>query len=1210
MAGKHQNHYEFLGLPIAAAPGDIEGKIAPLRLQANALAYTSPLESQELRERIRQIKEDLLSDDASRVAYDYAVLNPKPRVDRKDILTVEVERRPPPAPPSPEPTLSELVPANWAQSMPPPSQFLESRRIVAAFFQIVGDFQREQAELAAQLDGTDKATDKSQHPTPPPDEQLKVIQDARSTVEQTVGIELAQRFLPEKRPSAATGAGHGNPGQELARCLERARKGAHTSQAIVANRLFRAPGWLVQLLSVAIVLVILGAEELQQAPQSTIYGTGAVLAGCVVLLTALRAGQWTRLRASVVGVEQASADAEFWVNRAAVDEQRKLDEADQRRSRQREAVIASTRTMRRRVEEKQAAAARLEQDSGLAGASWDDSAWQRWRPISTVGPVVRLGALQARAKGQILLMPGLISFPGSHHLLIQADRRSMGQANASIQVLALRLLGTTPPGKLLITLVDPLGAADAALANACEVWSSAQEIEQGLESVSVEMLELAKRYLDGRYATMEEYYAAGAGIAEPYRLLVILDFPAGWSETSGNQLREILTVGPACGVYALVALDRERELPRHVPVDDLVRNATIISGSDHSFVWEDEVLRQCALSLDEGPESPLAERILHTVRERATTSGAVRTFEQLAAKPAHSWKETDSSEELRVAIGRIGGAPYYLRLDDDAAPHLLLLGKPSTGRAALLHTILTNSCLTYSPRELEVYMLDFHAGSTFHPYVTHQLPHARVIASEVDRGFALSVLRRVVTKLEQRREILQNSGMSQYSAFRAIRGSGNLPRVLVAIEGFGELVAQDDAITQEASALLERIVREAHACGIHLLLGTDSLARTYTRARPIIDDIAWRIGLGYGEADARLLFGGARPSLPATENKDDAVMLKIGSQEPTIFKVVPLDQRIWEAALSSVREQAHLQGVVPTTPCVTFDGNRLADISQNLRLRDLLLAPSWPAISETVPVWIGEPIALEEPTAAPIRRQPGCNLLIVGENSLAAQGVLVASLLSLAAYFPTSHVQNASAAFHVLDLMPSDDPFKAKWTRVAESLPHRVMIAGRSTLLRTMTHLVSEVDRRLTNHEPDLPPIFLFMAGLHSLQEPKISGDVTSGEDVWDAMNRQLLRILRHGPELGVHVFVWCDTVEHLNRLLDRKAIREFDLRVLFQMEAEDSRELTERSRASKLTPNQALLYGEEENRLDVFRPYGCPSEPMISAIGEEFRRRSQHSLA
>ena len=51
----------------------------------------------------------------------------------------------------------------------------------------------------------------------------------------------------------------------------------------------------------------------------------------------------------------------------------------------------------------------------------------------------------------------------------------------------------------------------------------------------------------------------------------------------------------------------------------------------------------------------------------------------------------------------------------------------------------------------------------------------------------------------------------------------------------------------------------------------------------------------------------------------------------------------------------------------------------------------------------------------------------------------------------------------------------------------------------------------------------------------------------------QLDAILREGPVLGIHLIIWCDTVNNLNRFFTHQILREFEMRVLFQMSPNDS---------------------------------------------------------
>ena len=98
--------------------------------------------------------------------------------------------------------------------------------------------------------------------------------------------------------------------------------------------------------------------------------------------------------------------------------------------------------------------------------------------------------------------------------------------------------------------------------------------------------------------------------------------------------------------------------------------------------------------------------------------------------------------------------------------------------------------------------------------------------------------------------------------------------------------------------------------------------------------------------------------------------------------------------------------------------------------------------------------------------------------------------------------------------------------------------------------------------------------------------------------------ILRDGPPVGIHTMVWCDSVNNLNRTLDRQGMKEFENRILFQMSSNDSSTMIDTPAASKLGENRALYYSEEENRIEKFRPYGLPEAEWLDQVKQRFAAR------
>jgi hypothetical protein len=104
---------------------------------------------------------------------------------------------------------------------------------------------------------------------------------------------------------------------------------------------------------------------------------------------------------------------------------------------------------------------------------------------------------------------------------------------------------------------------------------------------------------------------------------------------------------------------------------------------------------------------------------------------------------------------------------------------------------------------------------------------------------------------------------------------------------------------------------------------------------------------------------------------------------------------------------------------------------------------------------------------------------------------------------------------------------------------------------------------------------------------------------------QQLATLLREGPALGIHTLIWCDTLNNLQRALDRPSLRELGQRVVLQMSVSDSSNLIDSPLASKLGLHRALLCSEEDGRTEKFRPYGLPPEEWLAWVKERLAERA-----
>ena len=862
---------------------------------------------------------------------------------------------------------------------------------------------------------------------------------------------------------------------------------------------------------------------------------------------------------------------------------------------------------------------------------WESSIWASWSLPSAAPSVVRFGEVtigldrvpRGMPKDEGLLdglprefvWPALLHFPDRANLLLEIPWAARAEAVRVLQAAVTRLLTSLPPGQARLTIIDPEGLGsdfgaflqltdfDAVIA---PVKSEPEQIEQTLADHLGHMKKIIQSYLRNDHRTICEYNERAGEVAEPFRILVVADFPSRFSEESRARLARIASQGPKCGVVTLVASVVDRPAWGGVQPPELAENAVRLVWKDERFVWDDPAFGLFPLSPDPPPPPALATRVLRLVGSATEEARRVEVPFEFVTPPVERWWAGDSRAGVEVALGKTGPTKAQtLVLGKGTSQHVLIAGRTGSGKSSLLHALITNVALNYGPDEIELYLIDFKKGVEFKTYATHELPHARVVAVESEREFGVSVLRRLDEELIERGERFREAGVQDLKGYRRIEGLPPLPRILLIVDEFHEFFVEEDGLASDAAQLLDRLVRQGRAFGVHVLLGTQTLSGAYSLARSTLSQIAVRIALQCSESDAHLILsednGAARLlSRPGEAIYNDDNGRAEGNH---FFQVVWLSDDRREDYLKHIRALADARNWRPSAPQVVFEGNAVASLPRNLTLAARLAAPGWPSSSRSALAWLGDPVAIKAPTAATFRRQVGNHLLILGQNADAAAGVMCSSMLSLAAQFPPSGP--SSARFLVLDGTPEDAATTAPFAPTCAVLPHHVAVSGRRQVAEVLDQIAVEVEARAAADAPPASSIFLFIYNLAWFRELR-RDDEYDFAAVRDPARPSagFMKVLREGPPVGVHVIAWCDSLINLNRALDRPTQREFGARVVFQISASDSTHLLDSPLAGKLGPHRALFIDEENSQVEKFRPYGAPPLDWLEKVHDQFLRR------
>ncbi len=867
----------------------------------------------------------------------------------------------------------------------------------------------------------------------------------------------------------------------------------------------------------------------------------------------------------------------------------------------------------------------------------DWNAWTGadWAPPTVLPPVVPFGQLELaleRFEGGMPRDPRLVPPHSRFHLpaylafrdqgLIVWKARDEGRDKAieNIRAIMLRMLTSLPPGKVRFLIIDPVGlgenfSAFMHLADFNEqlvsnrIWTESGHIERRLGELTEHMENIIQVYLRNEFAALQEYNASAGELAEPYRVLVVANFPAGFTETAARRLLSIVSSGARCGVYTLLSRDVALPLPHNFQLADLERQAIRLCWEDGRFVWDDADFKDIPLVLEQPPSTERLTEIVRRVGSESREAGRVELPFDWVAPPPDQWWTAESRRGIEAPLGRAGVTKFQsLQLGKGTAQHVLVAGKTGSGKSTLLHVLVMNLALRYSPDELELYLVDFKKGVEFKAYAEAKLPHAKIIAIESEREFGLSVLERLDEELRRRGDLFRERGVQDLPAYRAAEPNARMPRILLVVDEFQELFVEDDRIAQNAQLLLDRLVRQGRAFGIHVLLGSQTLAGAYSIPRATIGQMAVRIALQCSEADAHLILSEENTaarllSRPGEAIYNDANGLYEGNHP---FQVVWLPDRQREEYLNRLRAWAE-QRNYRAPPAIVFEGNQPANLAENLALAELIASPAWHTPRLSAKAWLGSPVAIREPTAAVFARQGGANLLIVGHHEETALGILAAAIIALATqYAPFPAEGEPGARFYVLDGTKPDSAHRGLWTRLAAVVPHTVRIAAPREANHVIHEIAAELSRREQTNEEFAPPIYLIVYDLSRFRDLRKREDdygfARYDEQAPPDPGREFRRILREGPALGIHALLWADSYNSASRTLDRQALDDIDLRVLFRMNAGDSSSLIDSPAASQLGVWRAIFDDRGEGLSQKFRPYGPPSEAWLDWVQGRLR--------
>ena len=597
-----------------------------------------------------------------------------------------------------------------------------------------------------------------------------------------------------------------------------------------------------------------------------------------------------------------------------------------------------------------------------------------------------VGAYVFSGGGQDWTIPRLLPFPFPRSLLFPPTPKGCD----FVREVLLRAFQCIPPDALEITVCDPkhLGNSLAGFLALLEnrkpfpdggCLTTPKDIENALSRIHAYMAEFVQRDCVGGVHDWASFNSAHPEHPRPCKLLVMFDLPEQLTPSAAACLALILENGPKCGVFPLVSCD--------VGALDSRRDAILLESLS-KFAWDAFSIRNHVREFKEArnfrisednsrhlPDSDGIEFLLSSLKaDYKRRDESAGEMEDLYRRDG-LWT-ADSRNGIETLIGWSEAAdrmPVLFSLGNRKAAvnHALLGGKTGSGKSNLVHVLLHGLCNRYSPEELNLYLLDYKDATEFAAYANPLLPHARLVATESDVEFGISVLQHLEAEMTLRNTLFKQAGVVSLYEYREKTGE-KMPRILLVVDEFQKFFEKRET-ADLSERLLENLLRLGRNAGVHLLLATQSLSgiRQIGSLEGIKRQLACRIALSCSIEDSCTLLGQSNEDAAKLKSPPQAIINNDNGakSENVVFVVPEAKDESCKRHLSELHEAAVAHGF-DYSQCRVFAGNGL---------------PTFPASGEFDACCLahGEESLLlgrmADFNAAPVvRNMAGKNLCIVG----------------------------------------------------------------------------------------------------------------------------------------------------------------------------------------------------------------------------------------
>lgn len=786
------------------------------------------------------------------------------------------------------------------------------------------------------------------------------------------------------------------------------------------------------------------------------------------------------------------------------------------------------------------------------------------------------------------------------NLLFKYSKKQRQYCFDAVNTLISRMLAAAPNGNIHLVMVDfnemegTCSTFKSLNKDVFKVVSRYDELISLLNTVASRTENIIQNLLQGDIANIAEYNQSKTEKVY-YTVWVLKDIPNRNGSEFMSKLTKIIRSGPRTGVTVMALLDEEEASRSEETVKFYNQLRSAFKSSQFDICdftvpsSEREQLYAPVSHYESLPQSVISAIVRKVNQGLEVKAETVLKFSEYML-PENDWWSGLSANRIDLPFGLTKEMKTTsLQITQESGQNsAVVIGIPGSGKSVFLHTIIASAMTYYSPKELQLYLLDF-SGVEFDVYARHKLPHACVIAPEAEREFGLSILKEVFEEGNRRMTLCRENGATNIVELKQKNPELVVPRLLVIIDEFQKIFEiENDNISKEANAKIHAIIQEYRKFGINLILATQKLPaksivpydlianRVVFKSDP--NDFSNLIKWSHSVPQPRLLTGNC-----VYNNESGAEVANCLTRSFFINASKELENLLEEVADFA---NAHPE-MMDNHKLRTFRSEELPKFADRVVSKRHYEPKDAP---REVGVYMGESIAIAPcHVFVPLTKDSNNNILIIGGLPNVAKGIAYYTLASAIA----AHTQKSCNVI-LMNFMVEDDPMQSLFqNEMFAAVTDHCNLREAKTAEDVKDYLQfmkdEVIDVRKAN--PSKPMTHFFLS-IFEFQRGRMFDGTGSRGDMQSECARLLEYIMKNGPMVGVFTVLQVDNLTNLNRI-GYGVQNMFCHRIALQMSEQDSDKIVGNAAANKLlvlnrpaTNYRAFYYNNVNNSMTKFKPY------------------------